>query len=372
MFKRIYVDNYRCLVNFDLPLNEITLLLGRNGTGKTSLLDITFALRELLSGRAKISDPCIFPQRTLTAWQTNRIQVFEVEVVVHSDHLCYRIEIDHDPSKDRARISKEMLFSENGQPLFLFENGDVHLFRDDHSRGPDYSVDWTESALARVAPRDNNTRLTAFLDFMRNVIVCDLYPANFEHESARHDLMLTRDARNFASWYQHLQLEQPGRVESFRSALKQIIGGFDGIRLPKVGVNTRAFVMDFREAGKEFSLGLDEISDGQRALIALYAIVHLSAGLGCTIFLDEPENYLALAEIQPWLMALSEVCGRDIPQAVICSHHPELIDFLGYGHGVSLAKEVSGATKWSYVTEVDPPGNSPLKLSEVIARGWER
>ena len=372
MLNRLYIDNYRCLVNFDLPLKEITLLLGSNGTGKTSLLDVTFAVRELLSGRAKITDPFVFPSRTLTGWQTNKFQVFEVEIEIQDDSLTYRIEIEHDTAKDRARISTETLSAVDGQLLFRFQDGDVHLFRDDHSEGPIYSADWTESALARVAPRDSNKRLTAFLDFMRNVVVCGLYPANFEHESARHDLMLSRDARNFSSWYQHLQLEQPGRVETFRSALRHVIDGFDGIRLPKVGTNTRAFVMDFRQAGREFSLGLDEISDGQRALSALYAIVHLSAGLGYTLFLDEPENYLALPEIQPWLVELSDACGSDIPQAVICSHHPELIDFLGHAHGISLSREKSGVTKWAHVSEANSADHSALKLSEIIARGWER
>ena len=63
MFKRLYVDNYKCLVNFDLPLRDLTLLLGRNGTGKTSVLDIMFALRELLSGNSRITDPGVFPAR---------------------------------------------------------------------------------------------------------------------------------------------------------------------------------------------------------------------------------------------------------------------------------------------------------------------
>ena len=39
MLQRLYVDNYKCLVNFDLPLQELTLLLGPNGAGKTSVLD---------------------------------------------------------------------------------------------------------------------------------------------------------------------------------------------------------------------------------------------------------------------------------------------------------------------------------------------
>ena len=76
MFKRLHVDNYKCLVNFDLAFQDMTLLLGRNGTGKTSILDIIYALRELLSGTARIADPGIFPSHTLTAWQTRELQIF--------------------------------------------------------------------------------------------------------------------------------------------------------------------------------------------------------------------------------------------------------------------------------------------------------
>ncbi|MCY4463362.1 MAG: AAA family ATPase, partial [Albidovulum sp.] len=60
MFKRLYVDNYKCLVNFELPLQELTLLLGADGAGKTSVLDVMFAVRQLLNGTAKITDSGIF------------------------------------------------------------------------------------------------------------------------------------------------------------------------------------------------------------------------------------------------------------------------------------------------------------------------
>ena len=34
MFKRLYVDNYKCLVNFDLEFQDLTLLLGRTAPAK--------------------------------------------------------------------------------------------------------------------------------------------------------------------------------------------------------------------------------------------------------------------------------------------------------------------------------------------------
>ena len=372
MFKRLHVDNYKCLVNFDLAFQDLTLLLGPNGTGKTSILDIIYALRELLSGTARIADPGIFPSHTLTAWQTRELQIFEVEAALPGDTLVYRLQIEHDTKSHQSHISNESLFDADGRPLFEFKGGDVHLYRDDNSPGPVFPADWTESALARVAPRPENTRLTQFLEFMRNVLVCGLYPASFEHETKSHDVMLARDAHNFSAWYQHLQLEQPGQVEQFRKALEDVIEGFSGIRLQKVGRDTRAFTLDFDENGKRYELGLDEISDGQRALVALYSLVHLSAGLGYTLFLDEPENYVALPEIEPWLAELSDRCGDAIPQAVICSHHPELIDYLGLSSGILLSREPSGVTRAKRIDDLSLTTEGGLKLSEIVARGWDR
>jgi ABC-type sugar transport system ATPase subunit len=54
------------LVNFELHLQELSLLLGPSGVGKTAVLDIMYALRRLLSGDARVADAHTFPTRTLT------------------------------------------------------------------------------------------------------------------------------------------------------------------------------------------------------------------------------------------------------------------------------------------------------------------
>ncbi|NMC21021.1 MAG: ATP-binding protein [Thermogutta sp.] len=369
MITRLYVDNYKCLVNFELHLDELTLLLGPNGVGKTSVLDVMFALRRLLSGEAKVTDPDVFPARTLTRWQQRDKQVFEVDVVLDGDELRYRLEVEHQERGRRARISLERLES-NRAPLFEFKMGEVHLYRDDHSPGPTFGADWSESALARVPPRNDNTRVTRFLDFVRKLIVCGLYPANFQTESTTEDPVLQRDARNFSAWYRHVLLERQELVPEFTKALQEVIDGFRGIRMEKVGLDTRALMVMFDQFGERYELRLDEISDGQRALIALYALVRLVAGQGYTLFLDEPDNYIALTEIQPWLIELADACGEGVPQTVLCSHHPELIDYLGGDRGWVLKRETSGVTVVRPARELAVEGG--LKLSEVIARGWEQ
>ncbi|MCY4006948.1 MAG: AAA family ATPase [Rhodobacteraceae bacterium] len=371
MFKRLYIDNYKCFVNFTLDMQELTCLTGLNGSGKTSVLDVMYALRELLSGRAKITDPMMFPVSSKTAWQHVDVQTIELHADINGDELCYRLEVEHDQQQNLIRIANESLTDSRGNPLFQFQMGEVRLFRDDNTEGPTYSADWLESALARVPARHDNRRMSGFLDSVRKILVCGLYPASFESETTCSELMLDRDAGNFSSWYQHVQLEDPGKVEDFRKTMIEVIDGLDQIRLRKTGLNRRALMVGFNGSGRHYELPLQEISDGQKALVALYALTHLSAGLGYSLFLDEPENYVALAEIQPWLMELDDRCGGLIPQTVICTHHPELIDFLGAEYGMHLIREPSGATKTRKLSQISTDSANGLRLSEIMARGWE-
>ncbi|MEQ9359707.1 AAA family ATPase [Coleofasciculus chthonoplastes] len=46
MLKRIYIDNFRCLVNFEINFEDnISLFLGGNGSGKTTVFTALQKLR---------------------------------------------------------------------------------------------------------------------------------------------------------------------------------------------------------------------------------------------------------------------------------------------------------------------------------------
>ena len=129
------------------------------------------------------------------------------------------------------------------------------------------------------------------------------------------------------------------------------------------------FAGDGASDGPNFRLRFDELSDGDRTLVVLYGLIHLrqDAG-GVTLFLNGPDNFLALSEIQPWLLELVDLCDETPSQAVVCSHHPELIDYLGPDRGVLLVRESSTATEARPIQT--PATDNGLTLSETLARGW--
>ena len=380
MIKRIYVDNYKCLVNFELALEELSLLLGPSGVGKTAVLDVVFALRRLLSGDARLTDADVFPTRTLTRWQSRNLQVFELQVLLGAETFTYRLEVEHQRGTRLARIGRERL-DVDGTTLFECVQSEVQLYRDDPDNGviegPTFAADWRESALAHVVPVHHNQRLTRFLDYVRNILVCDIQPRWLKTEAAAESPLLDRDAGNFADWFRHMLPENLELISDLNNELTKVIRtGFSRIRLKKVSDEVRALTVDQVGGNSDvkYDLRFDEMSDGQRALVVLYGLIHLTRGQGYTLLIDEPENYVALREIQPWLMSLEDVCGDTLPQAVITSHHPEMIDYLGPQSGQLLQRGASDVITVRPAQEAldgtaDKPG---LKLSEVIARGWEQ
>lgn len=45
MLKRIYIDNYRCFVNFELQLQSRRVIVGVNGSGKSAFLEVLAEIR---------------------------------------------------------------------------------------------------------------------------------------------------------------------------------------------------------------------------------------------------------------------------------------------------------------------------------------
>jgi len=122
----------------------------------------------------------------------------------------------------------------------------------------------------------------------------------------------------------------------------------------------------FGDESANQSFRFDELSDGQRALIALYVLRWAVAGPGKTLVLDEPDNYVSLREIQPWLTEMTDLAlGKGGPQLWIISHHPEVLNLLATDYGARFFREGAGPTR----VERFKPAEG-IDAAETVARGW--
>jgi predicted ATPase len=369
MLKRLYATNYRCLLNFEINFDQLTILIGPNGGGKSNLFDLVYAIRHLMVDNARIDE--VFPTDDFTAWidRTNiSVQTFEMDVEGCNGLFKYKLVVSHNPGLKKQRIELEEL-KHNNKPLFEFKLGEVQLFHDDSLAGPTYTYDWNTSALATIGPRSDNKKLTWFKEWIRSLFVISLQPKIITSETSEESEWLDRKGYNFASWYRYITQEHQDKIILLTQQLRDTLPGFYAFKLEQAG-KQRILKVGFSKENDTSSpiyFDFEQLSDGQRVLIVLYMLLLDLGGTGHTLLLDEPENYVALPEIQPWLMKLQDACGEGVTQAIIISHHPELIDYLGPESGKWIERDSLGPSR---IKEMPIQNDSGMRLSEQIARGW--
>ena len=141
--------------------------------------------------------------------------------------------------------------------------------------------------------------------------------------------------------------ERPDDVIRARDALTKVLDGFKGVSIKVDEERTGWLRATFTNpSGMDIPMPFDELSDGQRVLIALYVLLYTQVEQGRTVAFDEPDNYVSLDEIQPFLMeALDRIQSGRGARIFIVSHHPEFINQLAPDDGYVMFREKGGPTR---------------------------
>jgi AAA15 family ATPase/GTPase len=367
MLKRFYADNYKCLVNFELNLGSIQLLLGQNGSGKSTVGNVLMDLRSLIIDGVETVK--VFPTSSLTRWQMLSKQVFRLEVEREHSLYIYQLELEHDRDKQTCKITKEEL-TYDSKTIYLFEDSDVNLFNDRFVRGATFGGASSRSFISSIEARHDNTHLTWFKRWVSYLYYIQIDPTSMTGRSESEDERPNIQMTNFASWYRSVQAEQPDKMASLYESLRDVIDGFQSLPITQYGENVRMLKMKVKTPGSREGLeyAFSELSHGQRNLIALYAVLHFTVGSGITLVMDEPDNFVALREIQPWIASMNDLCEEHPGfQLLLISHHPEIINYLAPEHAINFVRDGAGPARTEPFA-VDTDGLTP---AELVARGWE-
>ena len=364
MLTRLYLDNFRCFVNFEYRPPRKQLIVGANGSGKSTMLVALLTLRNFATSGESV-DKVFFPMNR-TRWMNQPDQTWEIEVRFDERTYAYRLVIEFVGDPLRPRVKSEGVHCDD-KPIFELTEGEVHLFNDRFEQTNTFPFDPVRSGLPMVPLLKDYSLLTRFRMWMSNLHGFRLNPFAMEWKAEREDATPTLTLQNFAAWYRHLVQTFPRENAAFLAGLAEVVDEISYLRLAAVGENAKILMADLSGA-QAGTMMFNELSDGQRCLIGLYAILHFVLARGGTVILDEPDNFVSLREIQPWLTALEDTVENGNGQALIISHHPEFINQWAPG-GVRFYRDGSGPVR---VEEFRADGSTALTPAELVARGWER
>jgi len=374
MFVRLYADNYRCFSAFTLDLNPLSVLLGSNGTGKSTVLALFANVRDFVTGRGRSLD--LFPPETRCRWDTRIEQTFELGVKLedHGEYV-YRLRIRHEaPERSLNKVVEETLFL-NGKPLFEGTDQKIRLHSDKQSGNPvEMQPDWHVSGISRVYESPENKKLIAFKKAFENMLVLQLNPGLVKAvATGKQSIEIpTPDCSDFAGWLRHISTAEAliGR-KAEQSLAKGSLPGFLYFQVTPSG-DSSILECYFESTPKPLKFRLDELSSGQIALIILEVAIAAATERGGSLLLDEPSNFLGLPEIQPLLVRLEDAALEGRFQVVLTAHHPIAIDLLASGHGLWLEREPTGPARVFPVQLADSTRDdkSAMRVSDLVERGW--
>jgi predicted ATPase len=362
MIERLYLDNIRSFVNFEWRPGRLALLLGANGSGKTALLETLAFVRDFLMGDRSVSEA--FPSVSRTRWDTRSEQTVEIDARLPAGLYRYRLVVVHDLKDPEHPLVKSESLHLDDRPVVENLSGELQVYS-----APDAGVirrtRATRSAIGVLDP-GRDPILHEFLYWLTMIQLFRPDPramsARFDRRHAGTVPPLAHNLSNFAAYYPPTLAAKPGAMFKAMRALEPALPGLIELRANEGELEAR-----FEREGVTSSYSFDELSDGERSLVALYVVLHALAIPGTVLLLDEPDNYLGLREIQPFLAELTDrALKSDGPQVILVSHHPEALNFLAPERGYRMFRDANGPTR---IERFKP--QEGLRPDEMVARGWD-
>jgi predicted ATPase len=367
MLKHVSIHNYKCFVDFELALPRRLLMVGSNGSGKTSLWEALAGLQDVIVRSTEVESA--FPTRSLTRWRKDdRVQRFGLDLQLGSEAYRYELELIHDVDRRSASVRREHL-SAGDDVLYESAEGEVRLYGDDPAPAPRTAFNFTRkrSFLPDMEPRPDNKRTIAFREAVANMWLLAPSPWRLEPTTTAEAPWLDRDGKNLASWLRGMFVERAGLGNELLEALRATIPGLRNIAFERVSSEVRELMLTFRVGGSDYKLSAGELSDGQRTLLVLYGFLLGAGDRAAIAFLDEPETGLAPHEMQPYLATLSAALDKHAGQVFVISHHPAVVDYIAPASAVRFSRPGGGPARVAEVTLETTGGTS---VSEWLSRPW--
>lgn len=369
MITRLYANNFRCLVAFKAEFDSFGVLCGPNGSGKSSVFDALRLIRNLGTGDGVLGGTGEHDVSSLefTNWLESTVQEFELGVSAEGHDFEYLIHIEQTTEFERPRIVKEHATCD-GNKLFERDLEGVSFTRPEGSTAG-FPLDWRQAALASIQPKGPLSELAKLQEAIARLLILRPNPRGMERESKAESKLPDLYLVGLTSWYRSLSQDLEWSI-GLRDLLHEVWPDFKSLKLVDVGLNAKALQLRFSEknGGGAGALFFDQLSDGEKALLGLYMVrAALNTGAVQTVLFDEPDNYVGLPELQPWVLTLREILD-DVHQAILITHHPEILSSAGQDHGRYLWRD----------NHTSPTRIGPLKTpdgispGEAIARGWVR
>lgn len=279
-------------------------------------------LQRIARGTNRVSD--LVEPKDLTRGRTDTPIRFEIAVDLGKRHYLYSIAFEFPSGFRELRVLEERLLVD-GKPIFSRDLAQVRLARSGQGAEANFRIDWHLVALPIVQEQSSTDPLFIFRDWLANILILRPVPSLVQGISEEDTLRPNIKMTNIGAWFSGIIGHSPSSYSKISEYLLEVMPDFQEVKNPVISKDSRSLSFYFSKDGQQAELSLEDISDGERCFFIFALTIAANSAYGPVLcFWDEPDNFLAPAEISPSILALRKAF-RDAGQLIVTSHNPETI-----------------------------------------------
>ncbi len=323
MIKRLYIHNFGCLVNFELPVGHhpSSLLIGKNGSGKSTVARALEVLQQIGRGNNRIRK--LIELHDVTRWSSGQPLRIELEVEIDGRLFDYRLALELPEGFRELRVQTESL-SVGGEKKFSREVAEVEFPRP-HREPVTMSFDWHMIWLSVAQARSESDPIDIFRKWLARMLIISPIPCQIDGESSSETLEPEKYLANLGDWWNGLISDAPASYAPIAETLRRILPDLSDIRNPVIAKDSKSLEVHFEYEGERLTLPFRVLSDGEKCMVIWAMVMAANEAYGPLLcFWDEPDNFLAISEIGDFAMDLRKAFKKG-GQFIATSHNSETI-----------------------------------------------
>jgi predicted ATPase len=346
--RRVRIRNYKSIGQCDVELYPLTLLIGRNGSGKSNFLD---ALRFVTDGLQTSLDHAIKSRGGIDAVRRHstghpRNFAIDLDITLDDSHLAtYGFEISARPrGKFAVKHERLRIWTPEGRTVASYDVTEGEVAQSSVTNAPPAFADRlylvTASGLPEFRPAYDALLAMGFYNLNPDAMK--------ELQSPDSGELLRRDGSNTASVISRLRTDQPETMKRIIAYLTSVVPGIVDVERVALGPReTLEFRQEVKGASHPWRFYAVSVSDGTLRALGILAAVMQFVGHETPVRfvgVEEPETALHPAAAGALLDALSEAAQHT--QIVVTSHSGVLLDEIDIDeHGLLAVVSEQGVTK---------------------------
>lgn len=317
MLEKLHAHGFRTLVDTDVAFDPLTIMIGRNGVGKTSVLDTLQLIGNFARGGASRA---FGPPPWSLGWQRTKgignVQAIRVELQLHAHYSSYKYFLALDERDGEARVIEERVMRLNDhRTLASFE------WHNPPTSGTILNPNQD------LAERDEVSAVAAI---MKSVVSYELNPSMIEQGTDPEHDYISRDGFGVAGFLANLKDAHPDRFEMLE---KRVVGFRPETESIDIWAASGKVFWGLRDRGQKRAFPAVHLSWGDRQLVGLLCVLY-STKADATIAIEEIDRGFHYSRYAEVIELLSEAAydgldGRSKMQIVITTHSPSFVNRLG-------------------------------------------